>query len=430
MLKKYLVLLATVITLLSPQASLAEEKLIDKTVAIANEDIILQSELDNATQMYLQTLKAKGIPAPDAAVLRKNVLEQLINQSLILQLAKKNGFDISDTDVDRAIEHMAKANNTNVANLIAEAGKNGYSEALFRKNVKENILTSEIKRSQVRNLINISDPEAEQLALNLKQNAQNVLSYHLANIFLKQDLNATPAQVDSVNRRAKLIMSSLEKGENFSSLAQKYSEAPNAIEGGDLGSLNLNELPPDIAQVINHHEAGDIVGPLKVQGGIVIVKIYSIGHEKPLPIEQVKVRHILLTTNIIFDDDKAKAKLDQYRKEILNGDAKFDELARTYSQDPGSAFNGGLMDWMNPNVFDPRFRDAIKPLKPGEISEPIKSSFGWHLILLEGRKIDNDSLEAYKIKAREILTNRSMREESDRWERELRDSSYVKILEN
>ena len=430
MLKKYLMLIATVTILLSSsRISLASEQLIDKAVAIANEEIILQSELDTATKMYLKTLESKGIPSPDIATLRKNVLDQLINQSLILQLAKKNGFDMSDTDIDRAIETMAQTSNKTVPQLIAEAEKNGYSEAEFRNTIKNNIITSEIKRSQVRGRINISDQEAEQLAISLKNNAQNVLSYHLANIFFKLDTNATPAQVDSANRRAKLVMNLLSNGESFSSLAQKYSEGPNVIEGGDIGTLNLNELPMDVAQAISQHNAGDVVGPLKLEGGIFIAKIYSIGHEKPKPIEQVKVRHILLTTNIIFDDDKAQEKLLQFKHNIINGDAKFDELARTYSQDPGSSFNGGLMDWMNPNVFDPRFRDALKTLEPGQMSEPFKSSFGWHLVLLEGRKIDTNSLEAYKIKAREILTNRSVREESDRWERELRDSSYVKILE-
>ena len=187
-------------------------------------------------------------------------------------------------------------------------------------------------------------------------------------------------------------------------------------------------MPPEIARIIEAHEVGDIVGPFKMQDGLLLIKVYNRNSLALEPIEQVKVRHILLTTSIIFDDEKAKNTLLKYRQEILNGDARFDELARTHSQHPCTSFQCGLMDWMNPDVFDPRFKMAIKALEVGQISEPFKSSFGWHIALVEGRKIDTDSLEAYKIKAREILTNRSLREETEKWERELRDSAYIKFL--
>lgn len=425
----YIFLSAYLCLTLSFAPSYGEEILVDKAVAIANDDVILQSELDGAIKHYLDGLEAKGIAAPAYDVLRKNILDQLITQSLILQLAKKNSFEISETDVDAAIAMMAKTNNISVAQLLADAKKNGYNEASFRKNIKESIISQEVKRSQVRNRILISDQETLQLALALQKNSENQQAYHLASIFVKVSPDATPAQVDSANRRINTIINSHKKGESFASLAQKYSEAPNAIEGGELGkAINLNEMPPEIARIIEAHEVGDIVGPFKMQDGLLLIKVYNRNSLALEPIEQVKVRHILLTTSIIFDDEKAKNTLLKYRQEILNGDARFDELARTHSQDPGTSFNGGLMDWMNPDVFDPRFKMAIKALEVGQISEPFKSSFGWHIALVEGRKIDTDSLEAYKIKAREILTNRSLREETEKWERELRDSAYIKIL--
>ncbi len=425
----YIFLSAYLCLTLSFAPSYGEEILVDKAVAIANDDVILQSELDGAIKHYLDSLEAKGIAAPAYDVLRKNILDQLITQSLILQLAKKNSFEISETDVDAAIAMMAKTNNISVAQLLADAKKNGYNEASFRKNIKESIISQEVKRSQVRNRILISDQETLQLALALQKNSENQQAYHLASIFVKVSPDATPAQVDSANRRINTIINSHKKGESFASLAQKYSEAPNAIEGGELGkAINLNEMPPEIARIIEAHEVGDIVGPFKMQDGLLLIKVYNRNSLALEPIEQVKVRHILLTTSIIFDDEKAKNTLLKYRQEILNGDARFDELARTHSQDPGTSFNGGLMDWMNPDVFDPRFKMAIKALEVGQISEPFKSSFGWHIALVEGRKIDTDSLEAYKIKAREILTNRSLREETEKWERELRDSAYIKFL--
>jgi peptidyl-prolyl cis-trans isomerase SurA len=408
----------------------AEAIFIDQAVAIANDEVILQSELNSALERQIISLKNKGVEITSFESLRKNVLEQLIIQSLIFQLAKKNSLEISETEIDRAIELMAKSNNMSINQLIAEAKNNGYTESSFRKSIKYNIISSEVTRSQVRNRIQISEQETKQLAITLQKSHENQLSYHLANIFIKVSPSATPAQLDRANRKINTIIKAHNKGESFASLAQKYSEAPNAIEGGELGkNLNINEMPQEIAQIIENHEVGDIVGPLKIQDGLLLIKIYDKGYQTLQPIEQVKVRHILLTTNIIFDDDKARSQLEQYRQDIINGDSSFDELARTHSQDPGSSFNGGLMDWMNPDVFDPRFKMVISTLEIGQISEPFKSSFGWHIAMVEDRKVDSDSLEAYKIKAREILTNRSLREETEKWERELRDSSYVKILE-
>ena len=433
MMKKFIksiFLSCSLVTMMGLNQVNAEEVFIDKAVAIANDEIILKSELDNATNRYIESLKAKGVEIPNLQDVRKNILEQLIINSLIMQLAKKNSFDLSDTDVDRAIEYMARSNNMTPKQLIEEAKKNGFSEALFRAKMKEDVITNELKRSQVRSRINISDQEAEQLAINLKEHAETQESYHLANILIRIPQDATPAQLDSANRRMKNLIKSHDKGESFATLARKYSEAPNAIEGGEMGkSKNLNELPPELAQIIDAHEVGDLVGPLKIEQGLLLIKIYDKGHQTLEPIEQVKVRHILLTTSIIFDDDKAQETLAKYRQEIINGDSKFEDLARVYSKDPGSSFNGGLMDWANPDIFDPRFKLAVANLKVGEISEPFKSSFGWHIVLLEGRKVDTDSLEAYRIKAREILQNREMRSETEKWERELRDSSYVKIME-
>ncbi|MDY5779115.1 MAG: SurA N-terminal domain-containing protein, partial [Succinivibrionaceae bacterium] len=170
----------------------AEEVFIDKAVAIANDEIILKSELDNATNRYIESLKAKGVEIPNLQDVRKNILEQLIINSLIMQLAKKNSFDLSDTDVDRAIEYMARSNNMTPKQLIEEAKKNGFSEALFRAKMKEDVITNELKRSQVRSRINISDQEAEQLAINLKEHAETQESYHLANILIRIPQDATP----------------------------------------------------------------------------------------------------------------------------------------------------------------------------------------------------------------------------------------------
>lgn len=429
MLKKILAAAVVLGTIAGTPAYAATAVPVDRTVAVANNDIILESELAKASSNLKRNLLRMGQELPPDDIIRKNALERLIVNSLIMQLAEKNGITMTDSDIDRAISHMAAMNHTTVSAMLAQAAKEGFSEADYRNEVRNNVIIGEVTRSQVRSRINISDQEVEQLALMLKDNASAMSSYHLGLIFVKLDPDASPAVTDAANRKMKQIKDELSKGKVFANVAARFSEAPTAVNGGDLGTIPESQLPPYIADAVRDRKKGDLVGPFRTEEGLNLVKIYDVGSMTPEPVEQVKVKHILLKTSIIFDDKAAEARLAGFRSEIENGDKTFDELARSYSEDYSNSFDGGLMDWMNPEVFDPAFRDAIALLKPGEISRPFKSSFGWHLAELVGRKVDRDSLEAYKVKAREILFNRSINEESERWQREIRDSSYVKIYE-
>ncbi len=431
MLKMKKLLAAAIVmgTLASGSAYAAGVMPVDRTVAVANNDIILESELAKAIVNLKRNFQKTGQELPPEDVVRKSALERLIVNSLIMQLAEQNGITMTDSDIDRAISHMAALNHTTVPAMLAQAAREGFSEAEYRNEVKENIIIGEVTRNQVRSRINISDQEVEQLALMLKDNAAAMKSYHLGLIFIKLDPDATPAQTDAANRKVKQIKDELARGKVFANVAARFSDAPTGVNGGDLGTIPESQLPPHIADAVREHKKGDIVGPVRTDQGLSIIKIYDMGGMTPEPVEQVKVKHILLRTSIIFDDKAAEAKLAALRASIVNGDKSFDDVARSNSEDYSNSFNGGLMDWMNPEVFDPAFRDAIAALKPGEISKPFKSSFGWHLAELVGRKVDRDSLEAYKVKAREILFNRTIAEESERWQREIRDTSYVKIYE-
>ncbi len=406
----------------------AAEYLVDRTVAIAGDEAILFSDLNAEIVKYKQFLKSKNAEMPPDDILRKNVLDQLITRRLVLQLAAKNNIEISDTDLDRAITQIAERAGTTPEKLMDGYRATGLSDAAIRNSIREDIIIDEIRQSQVRNRIRISDEEVNQLADVLKQQAAHMLTYHLAVINFVLPVSPTPAQTDAANRKVSQLMRELHAGLPFADAARKYSETGNAVDGGDIGKLTINEIPPFAAAAVSRASAGDVLGPVKTDRGLTVIKVYEIEKLKPEPIEQVKVRHILLTTNVIFDDEAAESRLKTLRNEIINGGRKFDETARMYSNDPGTSYNGGLMDWMNPEVFDPRFRDAVAKLQPGEISEPFRSGFGWHIAELIDRKVDTDSIEAYKIKAREIISNRSLMEESEKWERELRDSSYIKIL--
>ncbi|MGN1394686.1 MAG: peptidylprolyl isomerase [Succinivibrionaceae bacterium] len=427
MLKNTLLLLSVTTSLLF-NAAFAETYTIDKTVAVANNDIILQSQLDNAIKQFKKNMANQGITQlPNEEELRTNILNQLIEQSLILQIAKKNSFTLSETDIDEYIKNIAKTNNTTVDNIIADFKSKGVSEANMREEIKNNIIINEVKQSQVSSRINISEQEIQQLAMVLKEQEKDLKIYHLASILIDLPNDATPAQVDKAVRKVKLIQNELNNNIPFSRIAQKYSEDKRAIYGGDLGELTLNDLPQYLATAIANSKENDVVGPIRGELGLIMLKVYDIKPYKPKPMELVKLRHILLTTSIIFDDEKAESELSKYRQEIVSGQESFEKMAQQYSQDPSNAFKGGEIDWVNPQVFDTKFQKAIEKLKENEISEPFKTRFGWHLVLLEGRKLDYDSLNSYKLKAREIIYRRTMNQESERWLKELRDTSYVKI---
>lgn len=408
----------------------AKDYMVDRTIAIAGDEAILFSDLNSEIIKYKNFVRANNRELPADDVIRKNVLEQLITKRLILQMAAKNNIIISDTDLDRAIKQIADNNGMTPEQLMSKYRGTGLSDLAIRNTIRDDIIIDEVKRSQVRSRIHVSDQEVEHLAQVLKEQAAHMLTYHLAVINIALPVTPSPAASDAANRKINMIMRELKSGMPFAKAAQKYSESSNAIHGGDLGKLTINEIPEYAAPAVSRAEPGDVIGPMKTERGLSLIKVYDIAKMTPQPLEQVKLRHILLTTNIIFDDQAAEQRLRNIRSDIINGDHKFEDEARKYSEDSGSAYEGGLIDWANPDVFDPRFKEALKNLDPGEISEPFKSSFGWHIIELLDRKIDKDSIEAYKIKAREILSNRSVMEESEKWERELRDSAYIKILDN
>ena len=295
MLKMKKLLAAAIVmgTLASGSAYAAGVMPVDRTVAVANNDIILESELAKAIVNLKRNFQKTGQELPPEDVVRKSALERLIVNSLIMQLAEQNGITMTDSDIDRAISHMAALNHTTVPAMLAQAAREGFSE--YRNEVKENIIIGEVTRNQVRSRINISDQEVEQLALMLKDNAAAMKSYHLGLIFIKLDPDATPAQTDAANRKVKQIKDELARGKVFANVAARFSDAPTGVNGGDLGTIPESQLPPHIADAVREHKKGDIVGPVRTDQGLSIIKIYDMGGMTPEPVEQVKVKHILLT---------------------------------------------------------------------------------------------------------------------------------------
>ncbi len=282
-----------------------------------------------------------------------------------------------------------------------------------------------MRRARVRSRINISDTEVDLLARNLRKVGSIEPQYHLSQIIVPiQGGNAAAA-----NRQVSEIRAQLKEGADFNALAARYSIGSSASQAGDLGYLPETQIPVPFLPALLKASPGDVLGPFRSPYGIHLLKLYDVSHDAVQPISLYDASHILLQTSIIFSDEAASRELAALREQIISGQISFADAARRYSEDPGSAINGGDLGYATPEKYDPLFARAMVALQPGQVSDPIKSSFGWHLIYLKDVKLDKDSDEAYRQKARDLIFRRLFQEESIAWERELRDSAYIHVMD-
>ena len=405
----------------------------DRIEAVVNNGVILESDLDAAFAKYkkrvLENIPA-GQSAPDDLTLRKHALEQLINASLVTQLGEKMGVQISDMETDQLIESVAKMSNRTVNQVYEDYFKNeGLTPLQTREKIKKEALISELQHISVRKRVRISNQEIEQTMEMLKQQNNIETKYDLASIFLRVDDNASAEEAARIEELAKQIVQRVRNGEKFSALAMKYSQDPKAAEGGNWGQMNINSMPTVFLENVSHAKKGDLIGPNRTDAGYIIILVKDIQGTAFQPDISIKTRHILIKPTLIVSDEQVVEKLRGLRKAIENGSADFADLARKYSEDPGTSVKGGEIDWSNPKIFDPIYAKTALSLKPGEISEPFKSSFGWHIVQLIDKKIDTNSNSELKDRAYQMLFDRRYNDELILWLNELRNNSYIKIID-
>ena len=398
---------------------------LDRTAAVVNDDIILQSELDATQRQLAQNFRARNQNV-DAVAARKAALEQLITKSLILQQAKTQGLNLNDMQLDQALAQFASRNNTSVQAVLNEMGPN-LSEAAKREKFREDLIINEVRRNQVRNRIKISDSEVKLLAKNLQQVGSVEPNYHLSQLIVPLSANAAPAQIQSAVNTVESIQARLRRGASFDELAARYTQGSLAAQAGDLGFIPESRVPVPFLPAILKAKAGDVLGPFRSPYGLHLIKLIGVSNSAVVPVRTYDASHILLKTSIVYPDEKAIAELNLLRDEILNGTISFAAAATKFSEDPGSAISGGDLGYSTPDRYDPAFAAAMVKLKPGEISQPIKSSFGYHLIKLNDVKVEDNSEASYENQARNLIYERMFREESVAWERELRDTAYIHV---
>ncbi|EAR6855220.1 peptidylprolyl isomerase SurA [Salmonella enterica subsp. enterica serovar Uganda] len=411
--------------------SFAAPQVVDKVAAVVNNGVVLESDVDGLMQSVKLNAGQAGQQLPDDATLRHQILERLIMDQIILQMGQKMGVKITDEQLDQAIANIAKQNNMTMDQMRSRLAYDGLNCSTYRNQIRKEMIISEVRNNEVRRRITVLPQEVDALAKQIGTQNDASTELNLSHILIALPENPTSEQVNDAQRQAESIVEEARNGADFGKLAITYSADQQALKGGQMGWGRIQELPGIFAQALSTAKKGDIVGPIRSGVGFHILKVNDLrGQSQSISVTEVHARHILLKPSPIMNDQQARLKLEEIAADIKSGKTTFAAAAKEYSQDPGSANQGGDLGWATPDIFDPAFRDALTKLHKGQISAPVHSSFGWHLIeLLDTRKVDKTDA-AQKDRAYRMLMNRKFSEEAATWMQEQRASAYVKILSN
>ncbi|EBR4141305.1 peptidylprolyl isomerase SurA [Salmonella enterica] len=411
--------------------SFAAPQVVDKVAAVVNNGVVLESDVDGLMQSVKLNAGQAGQQLPDDATLRHQILERLIMDQIILQMGQKMGVKITDEQLDQAIANIAKQNNMTMDQMRSRLAYDGLNYSTYRNQIRKEMIISEVRNNEVRRRITVLPQEVDALAKQIGAQNDASTELNLSHILIALPENPTSEQVNDAQRQAESIVEEARNGADFGKLAITYSADQQALKGGQMGWGRIQELPGIFAQALSTAKKGDIVGPIRSGVGFHILKVNDLrGQSQNISVTEVHARHILLKPSPIMNDQQARLKLEEIAADIKSGKTTFAAAAKEYSQDPGSANQGGDLGWATPDIFDPAFRDALTKLHKGQISAPVHSSFGWHLIkLLDTRKVDKTDA-AQKDRAYRMLMNRKFSEEAATWMQEQRASAYVKILSN
>ncbi|EBZ0423508.1 peptidylprolyl isomerase SurA [Salmonella enterica subsp. enterica serovar Newport] len=411
--------------------SFAAPQVVDKVAAVVNNGVVLENDVDGLMQSVKLNAGQAGQQLPDDATLRHQILERLIMDQIILQMGQKMGVKITDEQLDQAIANIAKQNNMTMDQMRSRLAYDGLNYSTYRNQIRKEMIISEVRNNEVRRRITVLPQEVDALAKQIGTQNDASTELNLSHILIALPENPTSEQVNDAQRQAESIVEEARNGADFGKLAITYSADQQALKGGQMGWGRIQELPGIFAQALSTAKKGDIVGPIRSGVGFHILKVNDLrGQSQSISVTEVHARHILLKPSPIMNDQQARLKLEEIAADIKSGKTTFAAAAKEYSQDPGSANQGGDLGWATPDIFDPAFRDALTKLHKGQISAPVHSSFGWHLIeLLDTRKVDKTDA-AQKDRAYRMLMNRKFSEEAATWMQEQRASAYVKILSN
>ncbi len=413
-------------------ASTAPREL-DRVIAVVNNDVITANELASRRRSVERQLRSQRIEMPPADVLNKQVLERLILDRALVQLAREQGLRVDEAQLDAAFGRIAEQNRTTPAELRAQIERDGVGIARFREELRNEMLITRLREREVDARVQISEADIDAFLAEKKEAGSAPPEYNIAQILLRIPEGASPEQIERQRVRGDEIVHQLERGADFARLAAAFSDAPDAMSGGVIGLRAADRLPRLFVNAVAGLQPGQTAPLQRSPNGFHVLKLLErqdsgLGKLATEPIEQTRARHILMRPNDLVPEPEVLRRLRLIRQRVLSGEADFEEMARQYSID-GSAGRGGDLGWVYPGDTVPAFEQALAALKPGEISEPVRTEFGYHLIQALERRTDTASPERLRAAARQAIRERRTQEALEDWLRQVRDRAYVEYRE-
>ncbi len=400
---------------------------VNRIVAIVDDGVILNSELNRQIEIIKQNLGSSGTQLPPELVIRRQVLERIIINKLQLQRASQVGMHVDDQTLQRSMAQLAKQNNMSLEEFRNTIKNQGMDYANFMEDMRDEIMMNQLRNRTIAARIKVSDQEVDHFIntrgkLGVNQNTQ----YHLGHILIATPEAASPTQIQRAKQRATDIIDKLRAGKDFKETAVSVSDGAQGLNGGDLGWRRPEEIPTLFVDLVSTLQEGELAGPIQSASGFHIIKILEMKGAEKHVVFQTKVQHILIKTNDLLSDEDARKKLLLLKQRIEDGD-QFSTLAQSHSDDKSSALKGGGLGWVSPGALVPNFEEAMKKLEPGDISAPIQTQFGWHLIQVLDRKERDNTDEYRKELVRDEIRKQKFEEETELWLRQLRNEAYVEI---
>ena len=397
---------------------------LDRVLVIVNDEAITQWDTNEQRRILLQQMKASNITAPSNDILDKQVLERLIIERAVLQYAKETGIRVDDTTVERTILRVAEENKLSPDEFRKVLEREGIPYANYREDIRRQITVQRVRDREVDSKVTVSDAEVDNYLATVASQAGGEDEYLLSHIYITVPEQASPDVVEASRKRAEQALAEVKSGKDFGEVAAAYSSAPDAPSGGDLGWRTRARLPSVFTDVVRKMKKGDVSGVLRSAGGFHIVKLVDErNRNRATVVDQTHARHILIKVNEQTSEADAKARIDRLRERLVGG-ASFEDLARANSEDASGA-KGGDLGWLSPGDTVPDFEHPMDKLAVNEISQPIRTPFGWHLIQVLGRRKQDVTQERRREEARKAIRQRKSDEQFDEFVRQLRDRTYV-----
>ncbi len=409
-----------------PSSAPSKVVTVDRVVAVVNDEALTQYEVDDARRVVQQQLKQQKVVPPANDVLDKQVLERLITQRALLQQAKEEGVKIDDTQVERAIQRIAQENKLSADDFRKLLVRENIPYAKYRDDIRNEMIVQRLREREVDSKIQVSDAEVDQYLATLKAQNAGETEYRLAHILVLVPEQASSEQIENRRQRAEEALRSVKSGADFAQTAAAFSDANDALQGGSLGWRSGARLPTVFADVVRDMKPGAISGVLRSAAGFHIVKLLEKRtHGEAMVVDQTHARHILVRVNELTSEAEAKAKIERL-KDRLDAGADFAELAKLNSED-ASAAKGGDLGWLSPGDTVAEFDEAMAKLALKQVSPPVRTSFGWHLIQVLERRKQDVSVDRERSEAQTAIRQRKADEAFQDWVRQIRDKAFVEI---